>query len=157
MRDAGKRAKKRVWGAIERRLIHGLPPEDYIQIEQLYRFGRQAYRTLQHLVDLPQAAYSAVVSKVAYVVVVGLRTFFLGTFLSAVAAAVIYLRRLYHNARLQPGEVAWTFGDSLRSIVDATWFKSIAVITSVVVFAIAVVKIYRRLAEVEPGDRSRYY
>jgi ubiquinone biosynthesis protein len=71
--DAGKRAKKRVLREVRERAERGLRPEDYLRIEEAVRFGQQTITTLQHLIDLPQAAMGDIIPMMAYFVATGLR------------------------------------------------------------------------------------
>ena len=66
LRTAGKRAKKRVLRATRRRMMNGLQPEDYLRIEEVWRFGEQSLNTLQHLIDMPQASLRDMVSALGY-------------------------------------------------------------------------------------------
>ncbi|MFO0728219.1 MAG: AarF/UbiB family protein [Myxococcota bacterium] len=95
----GRDAKKRVQGAIMRRLTEGPTGRDYLAIERLGQFVSQTQRVIQHAVDNPVRRFSGMLGKAAFAASMTMR---------GIAAAfgfhALILGVLVVASRLQTGE-----------------------------------------------------
>ncbi len=95
----GRRAKKRVSKAWNKRVQKGLTNKDYMQVEEMLRMGNQIIARLQHILDTPQHNFASVIGKAAYGVSMGLKALILGftVHLIAVLGVSVYAKVMDHS------------------------------------------------------------
>ena len=148
LRNAGKRAKKRVMGAIRTRLENGLKPEDYLRLEETWRLGQQYMANFQHLMDLPQAAFGAFMSKLSFVAAVVLR---IGIFVLC-AGLGLWLAVGLYNYEHDPHEQFDLYAKfTLLLQQPPAWLKGLGVVFGVVF----IMKLLQRIEEVDPHSNNQ--
>lgn len=116
MRDAGKKAKKRLQKKIRQRVERGPTPTDYVKFERLLKMGDRALYLAQRVMNLRTYNFGALLGKFVSAVILLVTVAFQTIAATGIIVLAVYLSR-WIGQESEP-----SFNDTIRTVISNPWY-----------------------------------